>query len=92
MAKMFFSKCKLKQTLLCFRKIGVPGTFILLVITNRPSGISQKKIWKLRGTYKKLCGIARHYEPIARQIAQHFVFVITPYICRIMKENMFNNN
>ena len=50
MAKMFFSKCKLKQTLLCFRKIGVPGTFILLVITNRPSGISQKKIWKLRGT------------------------------------------
>ena len=58
----------------------------------RPSGISRKKIGKLRGTYKKLCGIVRHYESIARQIAWHFVFVITPNICRIMKENMFNNN
>ena len=27
-----------------------------------PSEISRKKIGKLRGTYKKLCGIARHYE------------------------------
>ena len=26
-----------------------------------PSGISWKKIGKLHGTYKKLCGIAQHY-------------------------------
>ena len=26
-----------------------------------PSGISWKKIGKLHGTYKKLCGIAWHY-------------------------------
>ena len=48
-----------------------------------------EKNWEIAWHSQK---IARHYESVAWQIARHFVFVSTPNICGLMKENMFNNN
>ena len=76
------------DTLICSQIIKFELLYYSINLLHRPSGISQKKIGKMRGTYKKLRSIVWHYE----SIAWHFAFVITPNTCHIMKENMFNNN